>query len=441
MEAHIQSQPQDNLGVIESLDLVGTQKTAHYVTDRRSVTFYPSGASEYGPSGTNANRTIKVYLTGSDYLDPNTVQLFFRLNSVGGVIQPYSAGAWAYFRRVRVIVGGQLLTDLDSYNRLHEMIHVLSDPATRQNDWIEGAGSEFTSPNATPGGDIAGLQANITALANERLIQRIPTITVSKIMSFKPLIGLFKQYKALMLRYMPIQLEFEVVSTAADVLSIGGTPGTNFTISDVELKADVFTLDNALDNDFANFLNHGGQIGYHISDYITMSQVVNSADFTISMTRAFTRIKSVFITFLPTAGNEPTQFYHQLLGDEDADDYHDRQYEVYLQIGSKKWPEQPMKSASECFYNLRKSIGLHGNAFQAVDINSREYIQNKFIIGLDLEKSLQADFTGYNSKHGDIMTVHVKNTNFQGATNARVYVTIFYDAIVNVSDVGINILD
>jgi hypothetical protein len=440
MEAHIQSQPQDNLGVIESLDLVGTQKTAHYITDRRSVTFYPSGASEYGPSGTNANRTIKLYLTGTDYLDPSTVQLFFRLNSVGGVIQPYSAGAWAYFRRVRCIVGGQLISDYDVYNRLHEMIHVLSDPATRQNDWIEGAGSTFKTPGTTPAGDVSGLADNINALADELLKQRIPTITTSKVMSFKPLLGLFKQHKALMLRYMPIQLEFEVVSVKNDVLS----SGTNFTINDVELKCDVFTLDNALDNDFATFLNSAGIIPYHISDYITMSQVVNSNDFTISMTRAFTRIKSVFITFLNDTGNETTDFYHRLGGREDDHGgavYPQSQYEVYLQIGSKKWPEQPMKSASECFYNLRKSIGLHGNSFQAVDINSEEYVRNKFIIGVDTEKSLDASFTGFNSKHGDIMTVHVKNSGFQAATNSRVYVTIFYDAVVNVSNVGVQILD
>jgi hypothetical protein len=254
-------------------------------------------------------------------------------------------------------------------------------------------------------------------------------------MSFKPLLGLFKQHKAIMLRYMPIQLEFELVSSSADVI----TSGNNFLIEDVELKCDVFSLDNAMDNDFANFLNHGGIIPYPMADYITMSQVVNSNDFTISMTRAFTRIKSVFITFLPTNGSESSDFYHKFGGDEDADP--DTHYQVYLQIGSKKWPELPMKSSSECFYNLRKSIGLHGNAFQAVDINSIEYIKEQFIIGLDLEKTLQADFTGYNSKHGDIMTVHVKNSGFQGATNARVYITIFYDSIVQVSDVGIQILD
>jgi hypothetical protein len=129
MEAHIQSQPQDNVGVIESLDLVATHKTAHYVTDRRSVTFYPSGASAYGPSGTSANRTIKLYLTGTDYLDPSTVQLFFRLKPETTAITLRSAGAWAYFRRIRLIAGGQLISDLDYYNRLHEMIHILSDPA------------------------------------------------------------------------------------------------------------------------------------------------------------------------------------------------------------------------------------------------------------------------------------------------------------------------
>ena len=51
---------------------------ASYVTDRRSVSFFPQGSNIYKPqSGT---KVIKIALTGTgEWLDPSTLQLQFKL--------------------------------------------------------------------------------------------------------------------------------------------------------------------------------------------------------------------------------------------------------------------------------------------------------------------------------------------------------------------------
>ena len=49
----------------------------------------------------------------------------------------------------------------------------------------------------------------------------------------------FETKKYLPVKYCPLQFEFELASTATDVLSIGGThESTDFVISNVQLKCD-----------------------------------------------------------------------------------------------------------------------------------------------------------------------------------------------------------
>ena len=52
---------------------------ASYITDRRSVTFWPSGSNIYKPS--SGNRVLKFTLNGEDnsWLDPQSVRIFFTL--------------------------------------------------------------------------------------------------------------------------------------------------------------------------------------------------------------------------------------------------------------------------------------------------------------------------------------------------------------------------
>lgn len=108
-----------------------------YVTDRRSVTFSPQGGNQY--TVPNGVKVIKINLNGDQWLDPSTVTLFYDItnnteladNPVASPpvliskLQSLVAGAWVFSRRMRVIVGGQIVEDIDNYNRLHVMFHMV----------------------------------------------------------------------------------------------------------------------------------------------------------------------------------------------------------------------------------------------------------------------------------------------------------------------------
>ena len=143
MESHAQS-VEDNL--IDSLSFK-LRPGASYVTDRRSVSFFPQGGNQYTSNGV---KVIKINLNGDQWLDPSSVKLFYNITNTTTLTEdshlvPLVAGPWGFFRRMRVICGGQIIEDIDYYNRLHEMYHMMKPTEKRLNDAIEGVGVTFQS--------------------------------------------------------------------------------------------------------------------------------------------------------------------------------------------------------------------------------------------------------------------------------------------------------
>ena len=53
--------------------------SASYITDRKSVTFWPSGSNVYSPVG--GTKVIKFQLNPDGWCDPSTVPVMFDLNN------------------------------------------------------------------------------------------------------------------------------------------------------------------------------------------------------------------------------------------------------------------------------------------------------------------------------------------------------------------------
>ncbi len=110
---------------------------ASYITNRRSVTFFPTGGNQYSPTGV---KVIRIVLTGNDWIDPATFRMSFTLNNgdgaAGHTLRPLG-GPHQFFRRVRLLVGGAIVEDIDFYNRCHEMFHCCTNANTRDNDLAE----------------------------------------------------------------------------------------------------------------------------------------------------------------------------------------------------------------------------------------------------------------------------------------------------------------
>ena len=94
--------------------------SASYITDRKSVTFWPSGSNIYKTS--SGTKVIKFQLNSDGWCDPSTVRIMFNLVNNGDAVERLRPlqGAYSFFRRVRVSANGALLEDFD-YNRTHQM--------------------------------------------------------------------------------------------------------------------------------------------------------------------------------------------------------------------------------------------------------------------------------------------------------------------------------
>ena len=98
-----------------------------YVADRRTVSHFTAGSNIYTRNG-GAN-VIRLNLAGDGWLDPGSIRLHYTLANTDSTATNYLrtiGGPWSFFRRARCLIGGALVDDCDYYNRVHEMMIMLS---------------------------------------------------------------------------------------------------------------------------------------------------------------------------------------------------------------------------------------------------------------------------------------------------------------------------
>ena len=330
--------------------------TASYVTDRKSATFHPSGSNVYEPG--TGTRLIKLQLTGDHWMDPSTVRVMFDLTNkdadVAKLLRPLS-GPWCFFRRMRVLAGGQVLEDIDNYNRVHEMMHTLTATDSRENDGAEAFG--FVQ-------GIQQKQDNVVAKG----IAGGDSITLL----FKPLSGILNQGKYLPIRYMPLTIELELVDKASEPIVgvAGGYTAANTSVTwkleNVQMKCDLCSLDNGLDNSYAEHLLSGKALPINYNTFVSQMQTIaNDPKVSVNVTRALTRLKSVFVTmvkartgvdavhrrefndfFSPMSGeNKGGVLTHVSAGELDN---------FQIQVGSKLFPSIPSDLMPKLSTNCRR---------------------------------------------------------------------------------------
>jgi hypothetical protein len=125
------------------------------------------------------------------------------------------------------------------------------------------------------------------------------------------------------------------------------------------------------------------------------------------------------------------------------------EFEYQLQIGSKLYPEYPIRSHNEAFYQLKKALGVQASAVHNFDITPLEFRDNNFILATDTEKVLDAGFTGINTRAGDLMSVNLKfkdkGTVSSGGTYPRladrIHIVLHSDQILEIRDSGCQVFD
>ena len=176
------------------------------------------------------------------------------------------------------------------------------------------------------------------------------------------------------------------------------------------------------------------------------------------MSRAVTRLKSVFVTLDKDVSYEnidkgfkarksfndfysPMNDYAMGVGNN-ARYWQDGEFEFQMQIGSKKFPETEIRGHAEAYYQLKKCLGIQSSPVHSLDISALEYRHSKFIIGIDTEKNLGSGFTGISTRAGDLMTIQFSHKNSLPSTYAtQVYITLHTDNILEIRDNGVSVYD
>ena len=162
-------------------------------------------------------------------------------------------------------------------------------------------------------------------------------------------------------------------------------------------------------------------------------------NFSAHITRAVTRLKSIFITLHKPDGvayKQVNDFYHPCTHNCALTLANEHTYQV--QIGAKLVPEYPVSSLAESYSQLKKTVG------RSFKMHSSWYRSRKYIIGLDLEKITGASFTGMSTKACDLLTINFRDRDALGAADSvpsSVFCALNYDCVLNIQDSGIQLLD
>ena len=341
-------------------------KGASYITDRRSVRFYPSGSNVYKP--TSGNRVLKFSLNAEDngWLDPQSVRVFFTVQNLdqdlNRKLRPL-APPYSFFRRMRIIAGNQVVEDFDNYTRVHQMFSKLMSQGARKDEANEGFGYRYDDEVKTLVNNVgADLQYEVNAVNCQGFKNQMTV-------GFKPLCGLFSQFKYLPLKYMGnLTIELELVNSDTDciinpddnteanaigdrftsdvALPAGNASNTSkvFELNNAFVSCDICMLDNNLNNEYAKHLLEGKGLPITYTTYITQSQsVAGYTDINVPVVRSVSKLVASFITFYRT--DDPS------LGYEYANKRFCRFYH----------PHQSHGSAVEGIYDINKDLEFQVN--------------------------------------------------------------------------------
>ena len=446
---------------------------ASYVTERKSSTFWATGSNSYTPVG--GVKLIKFQLNGDDgnWLDPSSVVFQFELvntaavGTIGNNVLRPLGQPHLFFKRLRVLAGGQVVEDIQDFGRNSELLASLQNDYVRDNNDIQGFGSRYDSTLVQNLLDFAVVDsANVTPV--ECLTAQsyyMPQVAPgkSKIVNFKPLCGILNQSKYLPLKFVPITLEFEL----CDINDAIVTPATydattNFRdiytttnttnlwqIQNCCIKCDICTLDNALNNEYTAHLLAGKALPIEYSTYISQQSSIAGKSFAVQIIRAVSRLQRAFITFYvePTLAlpfRKPSITFHHPMS-ESVRYNPDKEIQLYMQLSSKLYPEYPCNNISECFYRLKECLNLPEYHQHAISIKFKNYIDNKFIFAVSFEKIPDAEWSGINTKAGQILMVNCKALNETGITNNNIATTMYTlmeaQQILEIRDVGCTVYD
>jgi hypothetical protein len=416
--------------------------TASYAQERRLVSAYPSGASQFAPDGV---RVARFVLTGENWLDPSSLRCAFKIrNTSPNQTLQLVSGSHCLFDQIRVLIGGVEVERIGPYyGRTHELFrHLLMPNAWNVETTVEDG--QTYDPNVFP-------QVSPKVIGPGQYLS----------VNLTPLLGLLNMDKLLPLKYMSgMQIEL-TLANASEALHPNSASQT-YQIEQMQMRMSTISLDSALSNSFSELLLRSRALQFHYRTLHIQQQALpaGNTEVQVSMVRALSRLAGLFINF---AG---PQTYSDELGNQLDTPVNQRHlHKSFLnpsafitgapigaadealltwqvQIGPKNYPEaSPSSNLAETFSLLRQATGIYDESLRTTSITEAGYRLNQFCIGVPMQTIVGQPFSSVNMRSGDLLTVKVNHLNGDIRQAGRIFVHMVAEQIMELRESGVQILD
>jgi hypothetical protein len=425
----------------EGLDFTLPPSSTAIVNRQQNTRAYPTSASTLSLTGT---RSCRIRLGGDQFADPGSVRLQFTITNTDAAnpLAP-ACGPWGAIGQFYIRSNGVELTNLLHFGRWYEQYcyRQLSRDEQFAEAAVCGLAGSWNQANNRP------TFGTIAAGASYTVMTRIP-------------IGIFAAGKAIPLRYAPLEIEFTLAdaadwllpAVAAVAAGVGGVPpavpaiprSQTFTISNVQLLADMLQLDEAVEDSFSQALLAGRLLNIPVMTAYQLVQAVPAGStFSFSCVRAFSRIVGCWLTFRNGAGANPgarsASFISPIpaasAGATPALTDLAAPLTCRLTLGPMNFPaSQPIGTQcyGEFYYMMQKALPNIPN------IDRDDFYVDSFTIAFNLCKVPGDPTTAASSRSGDQLWFDIRNMTPGAVTEC--WLTILAFGVISTRESGVSLL-
>lgn len=338
------------------------------------------------------------------------------------------SGAYSIFQRMRIFLGSTLLSDIDNYGNLMDLL-MSSQQST---DALEGKYSIMAGTSIDPEGEAI---ANVT---NRTINYALPLVSI---------FSWSQNYIPLFAMSGPLRIELQLISNIKQFLHSSAVLTTHSTlkiVDNVELVMNMMEISDSGMNIIKSAIGNS-PVQWVVQDYRNYQFVstlrATQTQFSISVPAKFNSLNSLFWTFRSSNNSSGVDTFPA----NESINFNLKEY--FVRLGARTVPTKPPNTIPEFFTELLRAVGSPSDVNHECNIRNATYYKaipdinanvpvGAFYLGLDLESYSNTDMTsvysGYNSSTEDIFFTPTFNTNT--STDVRIDTYALFDCLISLEN-------
>jgi len=322
------------------------------------------------------------------------------------------------------------------YNRVCEIFTKLSYSPKKRAEMAQLGFGTAPYGTATPDASAAHVPKQIATHDTQRIFMRLDLSSVLGQSKLIPLWALAQSGLQLVLTLAP--------ANEAVITTPAATYSEDYHLEDLRVLFDEITLQTDLQESFLSSMLQGSALKLYTRsmEFHTNYMPADTAgSFTTTMQRAYTRCAALFVLFSKTQTDTIATNGANLNNTHYFPAANAKDFEYYVNIGSRKIPDQNVTGTKEAFYRMQRALGVGDSMAHTGSVTAEEYESNSLMLGLDLEAAGEGLIaTGDNLSSGSPVQFHFKNAGSTAQTVPRIIQTIaVFERIIEISDTAVQV--